>query len=115
MPPFCIILGRKPPLIDLLYRLDRSVTALRSLTSDHGSPPHRPQLSYDDAPVMSGSPNPAERTSSPVMVEQEGGGGVNIQQQPHLATLPRVMKRPADPLHPVAPIFQPNEGAGRGG
>lgn len=75
MPPFCIILGRKPPLIDLLYRLDRSVTALRSLTSDHGSPPHRPQLSYDDAPVMSGSPNPAERTSSPVMVEQEGGGG----------------------------------------
>lgn len=25
------------------------------------------------------------------------------------------MKRPADPLHPVAPIFQPNEGASRGG
>lgn len=37
-----------------------------------------------------------------------------MQQQPRLATLPGVMKRPADPLHPLAPIFQPNEGAGRG-
>lgn len=25
------------------------------------------------------------------------------------------MKRPADALHPLAPIFQPNEGASRGG
>lgn len=30
-----------------------------------------------------------------------------------LATPRRVMKRPADRLHPVAPICQPNEGASR--
>lgn len=31
--------------------------------------------------------------------------------RPDLATLLRVMKRPVDLLHPVAPISQPNEGA----
>lgn len=46
------------------------------------------------------------------MVEQEGGG---YSTAAHLATLPGVMKRPADALHPLAPIFQPNEGASRGG
>lgn len=40
-----------------------------------------------------------------------GGGGGILHREADLATLWRVMKRPADPLHPVAPISQPNEGA----